>query len=220
MTASEAFAASGAASMKRFLVQLSGCKGVGAVPDKLRTKRDILEALIELTEEVSFEQVTVKAICERAHVSRQTFYSYFKDKYDTALWLIEPLIGESFLRLGRDLGWRDAYLRLFKAIEKNPWGLMRVVQSNDRNSIQNTTIRTSRRDFTEAYVSRYGNEPPCRIAYQIERFSITASLATDDWVLSGCAVPAEAFVDDFVSLIPRDLFEALDVSDVEDSTLV
>lgn len=185
------------------------------MPDKLRTQRDILDALVELTESVPFEQVTVRQICEKAQISRQTFYTYFQDKYDAALELVAPTIQNIFSQLGETLGWRQAYLQLFEIIEKNPWGLMRVVQSNDRNSIKNSTIRSSRVDFTNAYIKRHGKKPDGLIAYQIERFSITASLATDDWILSGCAVPAADFVDRYISLIPRELFEAIDVTGEE-----
>lgn len=188
------------------------------MPDKLRTKQSILDALVALTETMPFEQIAVKQICERAQISRQTFYAYFRDKYDAALWAVEPTIQGIFSRLGRDIGWRQAYLQLFETFEKNPWGLMKMIQSNDRNSIQNSTIRSSREDFTNAYIARYGKEPDELIAYQIERFSITASVATDDWLLSGCAIPAEQFVDRYISLIPRELFVALDVPEKNETS--
>jgi AcrR family transcriptional regulator len=47
-----------------------------------RTRKFILNALIELTIEKGFEAVTVRDICERAMVNRSTFYHYYQDKYD------------------------------------------------------------------------------------------------------------------------------------------
>ena len=48
----------------------------------LKTKRNLKNTLIELLNEKTFEQVTVKEICERSQTSRITFYTHFADKYE------------------------------------------------------------------------------------------------------------------------------------------
>ena len=46
-------------------------------PRVTRTKSCLRAALIELLKEEPFENITIKAICERASVNRSTFYTYY-----------------------------------------------------------------------------------------------------------------------------------------------
>ena len=46
------------------------------------TKKMIQESLIELMVEKSILKITINEICDRAGVSRSTFYTYYKDQYD------------------------------------------------------------------------------------------------------------------------------------------
>ncbi len=47
----------------------------------IKTKKALQNALISLLEEKEFEAVKTTEICERAEISRNTFYSYYPDKY-------------------------------------------------------------------------------------------------------------------------------------------
>jgi AcrR family transcriptional regulator len=48
----------------------------------LRTRKMLQKALIELTSEKGFANVTIRDITERAMVNRSTFYRHYLDKYD------------------------------------------------------------------------------------------------------------------------------------------
>jgi len=51
-------------------------------PRVLRTRKLLQKALIEVTSEKGFANVTVQDISERAMVNRSTFYRHYLDKYD------------------------------------------------------------------------------------------------------------------------------------------
>jgi AcrR family transcriptional regulator len=51
-------------------------------PRVVRTKRDLSDALVELLEEKSFGEIAVKDICDRALISKNTFYNNFDSKED------------------------------------------------------------------------------------------------------------------------------------------
>ena len=55
-----------------------------------RTRKLLREAVIALSREKGFEQVTVSDITERAMVNRATFYRHYQDKYD----LVETCVRE------------------------------------------------------------------------------------------------------------------------------
>ncbi len=47
-----------------------------------RTLKALRKALKELLQEKSLEQISIQELCDKAMVSRGTFYNYFYDKYD------------------------------------------------------------------------------------------------------------------------------------------
>lgn len=54
----------------------------------IKTRKYLLSAFAKLLKRRSFKRLTVNDICEEAQVSRATFYSHFKDKYDLLeFWL-------------------------------------------------------------------------------------------------------------------------------------
>ena len=181
--------------------------------DKERTRREIVDSLVELTETTPFDKVTVAQVCERAQLSRQTFYQYFRDKYDVAVQIANSAIADDFRQLGSTIGWHEAYLRSFRRMEQLGLATARLSESDDYNSIPQTMERSARRDFTERYRERYGCDPSPLIAFQIDAVAHLGTVVPQRWVESGLALSADQLADYFVTLIPRELFEALDVGE-------
>ncbi len=48
----------------------------------VRTKRHLRDTLFAMLQNTPFEKINVSAICTRASVSRNTFYTYYGDKYE------------------------------------------------------------------------------------------------------------------------------------------
>lgn len=53
-------------------------------------ERVILDVFTRLLEEKNIEKITVKEICEEAHINRSTFYNHFEDVYGVLkkMWMI------------------------------------------------------------------------------------------------------------------------------------
>lgn len=56
----------------------------------VKTKKNLRQTMKQMLNEMPFEKITVKEICERAFTSRITFYNYYSDKYA----LIEDMFHE------------------------------------------------------------------------------------------------------------------------------
>lgn len=56
-----------------------------------RTRKFLMNALMELMEERSFAELSVVDICERAMVHRTTFYAHFEDKDDLLRYVLAEL---------------------------------------------------------------------------------------------------------------------------------
>lgn len=61
---------------------------------KIDTRQRIIDAFIELYATKPLEKITVKQIIESAHLSRCTFYVYFKDVYDLVETIEAELIAD------------------------------------------------------------------------------------------------------------------------------
>ncbi|MFC6323589.1 TetR/AcrR family transcriptional regulator [Companilactobacillus baiquanensis] len=58
---------------------------------KIKTERDIQQALLKLLESKTFRQVTVADICQVSLTSRSTFYAHYLDKYDLLDKMVDNL---------------------------------------------------------------------------------------------------------------------------------
>lgn len=185
---------------------------------KNRTEQEIIDTLLRLSRSQPLASISVTKVCREAEISRQTFYTHFKDKYDVAQRYLAQLLEDNFTRLGLDLGWHEAYLNEFRNIEKvihqHPDILANLfADPSDYNSVINSASRSAAEDFRACFRRRYGSMPDRLIAFQIDAFAREASLVSSDWIRSNCAIPAETFTDMFVTLIPQELFNALNVED-------
>lgn len=90
-----------------------------------RTKKFLVNALLELMEERPFQELSVVDICQRAMVHRTTFYAHFEDKHALLRYAIGELQRE-FESVGgerRDFPSQRAY---FLAVFRNALAFLRV----------------------------------------------------------------------------------------------
>jgi len=67
---------------------------VAKVDRRVRRTRDTLgDALIELMQEKTFDEITVQEVLDRAGVGRSTFYAHYRDKDDLFLSDVEDFFG-------------------------------------------------------------------------------------------------------------------------------
>lgn len=108
------------------------------------TKYMIAQGMKALLEKNSFEDISVGDIAKQCHISRNTFYYHFKDKYDIISWIfyseITPIIGETSID-----NWTDGLLSLCKYMQQNKNFYIKVLQVRGQNS------------FTEGLIEFYSN---------------------------------------------------------------
>lgn len=61
----------------------------GTNPTALNSRAWLIEALLSLMEEKDYDKITIKDICARADLSRQTFYNFFETKNDILCFCIQ-----------------------------------------------------------------------------------------------------------------------------------
>ena len=54
----------------------------------------VTKALIEMMEEMPFEDIKVKELCDRAMIRKSTFYKHFADKYELLAFIVKEVIND------------------------------------------------------------------------------------------------------------------------------
>ena len=121
-----------------------------------RTKKLLIEALMDLMQERAFEKISVNDLCERAMVHRATFYNHFGDKNDLFNYALDEIEEEmllSTIEKGNFSTSKEMYLsiitRVFDFIEANRKRFKLIINNNSDRLIMliATTMRRSVRYF-------------------------------------------------------------------------
>jgi AcrR family transcriptional regulator len=91
-------------------------------------RQRLLQAALEVSGEIGYEQVAVRHVIERARASRATFYKHFEDfqdcftqaHRDAAEWLYQRLIGAAKREPGWRQGLRGALAELLELCANQP----------------------------------------------------------------------------------------------------
>lgn len=73
----------------------------GNNPIALQSREWLIQALLELMEEMPYSKITILTICRRADLSRQTFYHFFRDKEDILHFYFQRIYQQYFRSLER-----------------------------------------------------------------------------------------------------------------------
>lgn len=95
-----------------------------------RTRKLLQKALIEVTIEKGFADVTVRDITERAMVNRTTFYRHYLDKYDLLSQYMEEL-SELIDSQDGEVTWAD---KPDQPSDQAPAGLVRILKHVQANA--------------------------------------------------------------------------------------
>ncbi len=67
-----------------------------------KTYLAVTKALVEMMEEMPFEDIKVKELCERAMIRKSTFYKHFADKYELLAFIVKEVINDYNERIRQD----------------------------------------------------------------------------------------------------------------------
>lgn len=116
-----------------------------------RTRKLLQKALIELTIEKGFADVTVRDISERAMVNRSTFYRHYLDKYDLLSQYIEEL-SELIDAQDEEVSWADMP---DQPPDQPPAGLVRILKHIQANA-----------DFYRVMLGKKGDPALCAESFR------------------------------------------------------
>lgn len=171
----------------------------------------IFEALIEALEQKRYVDISIGEICDRAFVSRPTFYRYFTNKENLARWKTKQIFEAGLVQIGRKRTWKEGFyvtlmgLHHYRALYCDP---------------QNTEIVSSFLDFACHYQREQLIETLLRhkgvllnekLEFEIDALAVAQGRMTRRWAEGNMQTPPEKMAEYLTAIVPYDLYHLLNI---------
>ena len=166
---------------------------------RLKTKRIIQEALIELLQEQAFNQISTVHLTKQAKISRSSFYTHYRDKYDLIDRYQRDLFQQFeyiFETYGEDK--REAIIRTLKLVREERL-VTALLSENGTKEIQNFLRHKLQILMDEDLRVRYGDKTftPAEKEYSSIYLSHAVFGVIQAWLTKGANESPE-FITDFL----------------------
>lgn len=98
------------------------------------TKQKIAEATKLLVIHQPFDTISVTAIMKQAHLRRQTFYNFFRDKYDVLAWIYEAEAGAAATKCETFRYWTQTVDQMLTYLAANRTFYQRILKIDTQNA--------------------------------------------------------------------------------------
>lgn len=175
------------------------------------TKYMIAQGMKQLLEEKAFEAISVGDVAKHCHISRNTFYYHFKDKFDIINWIfyseITPIIGDST----KINNWSENLLSLCKYMQKNKDFYIKVLQVQGQNSFSECLlefyVNLTQNLLFNAKGDQFLTPQQIRILSRFYAFGLTGVIL--NWAKAGMDADPEPAIQMLEKLLSGEIFDNL-----------
>ena len=147
------------------------------------------QSIKDLMAKQSLDKMTVTDIVKHSGMTRQTFYRYFKDKYDLVNWYFEKLADKSFRQIGNSSTLREGLIKKF-------------------NNVENYDYQCILEFYQNIIYKKIGNIPT-DIMFLLEMYCHGSITMTVEWAISGMNKTPEEMADLLIQALPPKLEQLL-----------
>lgn len=159
--------------------------------------------------DMPIEQMSVAAICEKAGISRQSFYNHFESKYQIAYWVFDLANTLYFGRIGSELTWEEGVHAGLEFLEDERLYLVNAFAENPTD-IEVEPFFASRRDALIDAIEEKTNEPiDDEMRFYVDFYIAQGNQLVVDWLLSPAPVDTPTMTRYLIGCVPQKLREAL-----------
>jgi probable dihydroxyacetone kinase regulator len=169
----------------------------------------LADAIKELMAASSLEKITVTDIVRRAHLTRQTFYRYFRDKYDLVNWYFDILARQCFYEMGVTLTLREGLVLKFDFIRREKVFFAQAFRSTDYNSIEQHDYQFILQFYTTILERRLHRPLDEDMRFMLSLYCHGSISMTVEWAVTGMEKSSESLADDLIAALPPKLAAVL-----------
>ena len=166
------------------------------------------QSIKDLMAKQSLDKMTVTDIVKHSGMTRQTFYRYFKDKYDLVNWYFEKLADKSFRQIGNSSTLREGLIKKFTFLLNDKIFFMQAFQSKDYNNVENYDYQCIL-EFYQNIIRKKMEPIPDDIMFLLEMYCHGSITMTVQWAVSGMKKTPEEMADLLIAALPPQLEQLL-----------
>lgn len=103
-------------------------------------RKTLAESMKNLLEKETIDRITVEEVCEKADISRRSFYRYFIDKYDVVSWIVDQEFFDK-IDLAEDETLWDVYPGFLRYLYENRTWFLNALSFTGQNSLRQHLYR-------------------------------------------------------------------------------
>ena len=111
----------------------------------------IADTLLAMTKQKGIDKVTVKALIEECHISRQTFYYHFQDIMEVIEWSIERAVQETIKYTQKADTLKEALTYLIDSAVENHELIHKLMDSQKRAQMEKIFVQATK-TYLQAFV--------------------------------------------------------------------
>ena len=172
-------------------------------------KMAVVDAMDELMHETPIDRLSVSKICDKAGISRATFYRYFTDKFSVVQWLLKYVMAQGANEIGRTLSFYDGYYTSEVLILERYDFFTNAAKSNDYNSIDRFSPRLRKEVFERTITKHFKREYDEHMRFLVY---VTVEMETNlfpQWHYGDIDCTIEELCQWMTECVPRELFNLL-----------
>ncbi len=173
------------------------------------TRRILADAFVELLQKNSYESVSVSDIAAACGASRQTFYKYFHDKHDLAVWIARQDADVSMDCPGERPFWQ-MQLHYLHAMMKRREFYRKAFSAREQNSLLLTSLSDGVTYCAALIEQRQQRAPDERQQFLVKAMIYALAMMRIEWLRDGCTVSPEVFCERLAAMIPAEIRAFLD----------
>lgn len=175
------------------------------------TKYMIAQGMKQLLQTMEFQDISVGQIAKHCHISRNTFYYHFKDKYDIISWIfyseITPIIGQT-----QEIeNWWEGLLHLCLYMQENRDFYIKVLQVQGQNSFSECLMEfyanLVRNILLNANAERILTPAQIRTISNFYAFGLTGVIS--NWAKNGMKAEPEPVIRMMKDLLSGEIFDKI-----------
>ena len=166
------------------------------------TKYIFAQAIKDLIKVRPLDKIAVTDIVTRSGMTRQTFYRYFKDKYDLVNWYFEKLVLKSFRQMGQGCSLKEALELKFAFIKKEHSFFKEAFKSNDYNNLVNYDYNCIYAFYKEIIENNLAHQIDQQIDFLLKMYCKGSIDMTVEWVLHDMPISIDEIVTLLIEALP------------------
>jgi AcrR family transcriptional regulator len=168
-----------------------------------------VDAMDELMREYPIDRLSVSRICEKAEISRATFYRYFTDKFGVVQWLHKYIMAQGANEIGRTLSFYEGFYASEAMLMERFHFFQNAAKSNDYNSLDRFAPRLRKEVYERTLTKYYNLEYTEHLRFLVyAAFELETNLFPQ-WHNGEIDCTLEEICQWVVECIPRELFDLL-----------